>query len=368
MRASVINEQLKEALEKYWSGEYDNRTLRPKSLRDRRGFLRQLMMWFDENGWEFTDINIRAFVKYQKERQSQYGNKNAASSIGYYIGKLRALNQFMVRQDYLDKNFCKDIAKPPEHEMEHELGNIYSLETIYKAVILGTTPGKFDFERSKFIKSESRAAFELILRSPRRSGEIWNLKGSDIQENGMYKCVMKGGETLTFPIPTACEAMMRSRRHRDRVFMVRPETLAKHLRDGLLALGERKEIAEKIRVHDIRAFVAIDKLDHGWTLKKVSQVLGHKRQATTERHYIKHVGKHLQEITDDNPLDPDVLPISNRIQKAMNSLSNIFNGKRFAQPRIIMQDNAIIYVIPLTELGTTEIGKSHDVKIVREEL
>jgi len=345
---------LKEAIEKYASGEYDIKRLNPRSSEDRSLFLIDLKKWFDTTSWTFSDITARAYLNHRKKTKNQYGKLPEITTINSYIKKIRAFNSFLVRQDYLTKNFCQLITKLKEPEKPPV---IYELKTIEKAIILGTRPGKGDNLRNVQIKKEGRVALLFMLRSPRRSGEIWKLKGSDINENGTYDCVVKGGKRMNFPIPESQYEELMTRRHKKKVFEVWPETLAKYLRDGLRALGEAEEVIKGVRVHNIRKWVAVDKLNRGWSLKKVSQLLGHEKQTTTEKYYLPYVSTHLKEITDDNPLDPDILPLTKQVDNARVALEKVFSGNRFEQPRVTVEDGYISYRIPLTQAGIEEMKK-----------
>ena len=221
---SIKGKSLQEAVLSYSTGDFNKTELSEKSKKDRRLFCAGLEKFFEKEGWLFNDHTARQWIESKKTKKD--GSQTNLSSQRRYVAQLRAFNNFCVQRGYISTNFCQWIAKPSEVLTIKEIPDL-SDEIVFKAMKLGTTPGKGDRARSIFIKQESYDAMMFYRFTAHRSGEMASLLGKDIHTEATdpyYIVRLKGGKRGKSPIPNNLLEMFARRQKKEKAFEVNPAT------------------------------------------------------------------------------------------------------------------------------------------------
>ncbi len=206
----LISEKLKQAIALYKTGKVAKKQLRIETLKKRKKFLVRFEQFLETVDWTFNEKTAREFIDSLRTRKD--GKPSAPTSIKTYIGDIRAFNRWCIEQRYLAVHFTQWIPKPPEAETMPE-PFLLSGDVIDQAIILGTTPGKYDNKSTKFKKAESRIALQFIRKTGRRRSEVFNLRGVDLHPDNVDPCywyTQKGGKRVIRPIPADMVAEMRT--------------------------------------------------------------------------------------------------------------------------------------------------------------
>jgi len=354
METNVLEgERLKQAIAIYKSGKVAKKQLRAETLKKRKKFLLRFEKFLSTVNWVFNEQTARGFIDSMRTRKD--GKPSALTSIKTYIGDLRAFNRWCIDQRYLSVHFTQWIPKPSEAETMPEPVLLRG-DIIDKAIILGTTPGKYDNKRTRFIKNESRIVQQFLRKTGRRRSEVFTLRGSDLHPDDVvpsYWYTQKGGKRTSRPISADMIEEMRKRQLKEKVFEVTPETTIKHLRDGLKAQG----IDEKIVNHTLRKLFAIERNNNGETIYDIAQALGNTVKIV-ERHYLSNDISKIADTVNNSMAIRNGLSIERNIDTAMKSLRNTFKGSRYKKVRLVMKDGVIVFEIPLTDEGKKELESS----------
>lgn len=354
METNVLEgEKLKQAIAIYKSGKVAKKQLRAETLKKRKKFLLRFEKFLSTVDWVFNEQTARDFIDSMRTRKD--GKPSALTSIKTYIGDLRAFNHWCIEQRYLSVNFCQWIPKPSDAETTPEPVLLRG-EVIDNAILLGTTPGKFDNKKTRFIKNESRVALHFLRKTGRRRNEVFTLSGSDLHPDDVVPCywyTQKGGKRTSRPIPADMIDEMRKRQQKEKVFEVTPETTIKHLRNGLRMQG----IDERIVNHTLRKLFAIERNNNGETIYDIAQALGNTVKIV-ERHYLSNDISKIADTVNNSMAIRNGLSIEKNIDTVMKSMRNIFKGSRYQKVRLIMNNGVIRFEIPLTEEGKKELKSS----------
>lgn len=350
-------ELLQNALDEYKSGLIGSKTLRDESIKNRRKFLQRLETFLSDK--PFNEETARAFILHVSSTKA--GKPATPSAIATYVGKLRAFCQFLVDQGYIEKNFCKKIPRPTQEQIQPQITPLDPL-LIEKAIILGTTPTKYDFGRSKAVKGDSRLALLFVLVTGKRRSEVLGLRGCDLNLDDnppTYWATLKGGRRQLFEIPPVKELLtgLRQRQNREKVFQITGDVMIKHLNDGLRKLG----INKKMVVHDLRDIFALERLRKNEPAFKVSRLLGHTRIETTLRHYVPYVVSDYSATLRNSSVIRHGLSISEIADDIKKEVQMRTKDDRFQEIRVGINENGITIKIPYSKIGVEAMkisGKS----------
>ena len=268
MAEVLKNKLLKQAVAEYGSGDYSKKPLREKTKKDRRLLGEHLTKFFASNGWIFDEQSARVWIAGKSKNAKQ-------ASVRRYVAQIRAFNTYCIERHYLTENFCKWIIKPTENETLKLILDL-NHQTLLKAIQLGTQVGRGDRSRSIKSKMEGKAALEFMLFTSRRSGEMSNLRGSDININAseaLYTSNLKGGKCLEFPIPQNLIPMMRARQYKERVFEISPHATINYLRIGLRKLNVAERIVKEVNNHTLRKAFAKERYKNGDSIEKIAEAM-----------------------------------------------------------------------------------------------
>ncbi len=352
----IVGESLKEAVLLYSTGDFNKTQLSFKTKQDRRIFCAELEEFFEKEGWVFNEQSVRKWL--QNKQTKKNGSQAKLSSQSRYIAQLRAFNNFCVQRGYIAVNFCHWIAKPPESLTLKEIPDL-SFDIVFKAMKLGTTPGKGDRSRSIFIKIESYEAMLFYLFTSRRSGEMASLLGKDIHteaQDPYYVVRLKGGKVKKFPIPNNLVEMMYRRQKNKKAFSVTPVTTIKHFRDGLRACGVDEETVMLCNNHTFRKLFAKEKYRNGEDISKIADAMGDVIE-TVKKHYLGEDLEAIKRTVNNSKYISHGVPISDLMDEIMDFIKVKTEDTRFELPRILMTKGKISFDLDLTLEGQQEMNK-----------
>lgn len=352
----VSGEDLREILSLYSTGDFNTIRLSDKSKKDRRLFCAGLEEFFNLNEWIFNEQTARKWLESKQTKKD--GSKAKLSSQNRYIAQMRAFNNFCIQRGVTTINFCKWLAKAPESLTIKEIPDL-SDEIVFKAMKLGTTPGKGDMKRSAFIKQESYDAMMFYRFTSRRSGEMKSLKGKDIHTEASdpyYEVTLKGGKRKKFPIPNNLIDMLSLRQKNKRAFKVTPETTIKHFRDGLRLCGVAEEIVMQCNNHTFRKLFAREKYRNGEDISKIADAMAD-TIPTVKKYYLGEDMEAIKKTVNNSKFIKGGVPISDLMDEAMDYLKVKFEDSRFEMGRIKIDEKKILFELNLTKEGIEELRK-----------
>jgi len=312
--------------------------LRPKTIRNRRDFLKRLLGFLSGKPLNFE--NARAYVNHLRKLGWQ------PSSINVETKQLRALINFLFKRKYVLENFARDLVLAKVHKKQIDL---IDPEVIEKIIVAGTKITQFDTtDKHREIKEDMRIALRFMLRTGLRVSELCQLKGSDfrLMDNPPnFTVVSKGGNEDILPVPRDMIKDLKPRLENKRVFKVRPEGLNRALQRG----AKKLEIKQRVHCHLLRHIFCSALLREGVAIAKVKRLMRHSTLKYTDDTYSHYTLTDLDTALNAFPiirirLQPE--EVLDFVEKAVKE--RIKKDKRFKLTVSRIEKSLIIKVIQMS--------------------
>lgn len=297
------------------------KNLSPKTVRDYRNIMNRLLNYLDDKS-----ISLETIEQYQF-KLATIGNgkkKWKPSAINAEIKVIKQFIHYLYKNEFIKKDFSKDIELLKENEVDFEVPEVKTLE---KIIYAGTEPNisrkgvrgdnRLNVERKK----NSRDALLFMLCTGWRLIEVKRLRKDDLYLNSDIPKVrvrQKGGNQKLVPVSTEAVKILRNRMSLDIVFPVTDSHLNHCLKRGCEKLGIK--LQTPLTVHSLRRAFGTNLSNNGVNLFLVQKALRHKSIITTQR-YIKPNDSQLSKVINGyHDLNREAIQYKDKEQFYLNSL------------------------------------------------
>ncbi len=237
----------------------------------------------------FEDVEIRDIDRFNTE----YIIKNNFSE-SYQNQVINSLKLLYRKQ--FSKNF--DLSELERPRKAKRLPVIFSLQEVEKIINVASN-------------IKHRSMLVLIYSSGLRSGELLNLKISDIDSNRMIIHIKgaKGKKDRMVPLAPSALELLRNyfTEHRPKEYLFNGEQNSTYSKSSLQAVFRKAcrlaKIEKRVTLHSLRHSYATHLLEEGVNLRYIQEILGHNSSRTTEiythvtNHASRSIASPLEKIT-----------------------------------------------------------------------
>jgi integrase len=278
LKAAQANEMTISELADKWLSEYVRPKLKPRTVFDYEGLLEQHI----KPG--LGDLTV-AHIEHDDINKFHVGMKRIPRRANYAVGTVRTMLNFAHR---LGLRPPSNPARGIKMYFEREVERFLTEEEIGRAA-----DGIDQAEQEGKIGPHGAAGLRLVLLTGARRGEVtaiewphihWDLKIIRLPNDSNDDPGRKAG-ARTIHLSDAAIEVLRSipRAGKFVIAGVKPDTPYANL--GAAWIIARKSAAlEDVRLHDLRHSYASLAAQRGVSLQMIGRLLGHKRQATTQRY------------------------------------------------------------------------------------
>jgi site-specific recombinase XerD len=254
-----------------------------------------------ETNEEITQRKVRDFFMYGRVDKKW----KPTTFISYHM-TLLVFFRWLVKNNYLEKNYIEDIEKP---KLEKRLPSRLKKEEALRLLeIVYNLPYSYHYLRHR-----NKAIFATFIFSGLRKSELLNLKLTDIDIENLTLFVRqgKGNKDRIIPISfTHAQILKRYLKERKRLNKTCPEFFTSLNRNrgftdsGLKLIVERIKKASGIsfNIHKLRHTFATLMLEGGCDIYSLSKMMGHSDIKTTTI-YLSASAEHLREQVIKHPLN-----------------------------------------------------------------
>ena len=260
--------------------------MRESSLYKYKLLLKQLEEFADRSGIVFmSGFDLESVSKF---RQSW---KNTGTAAVKKLEAFRTFCRFCVERKWMDENYAKKLKKPDDAESEVEPFTRKEVESILKAI--SEYPDKDNAVRL--------LALVLLLRySGLRIGDAVCLHTDKIENDTLFLRTEKKGTRVRVPLPPDVITAL-AKCPKPYPFWSGTSKRKSVVGNWQRAMKRLFILAEvkNAHPHRFRHTMACELLLSGASLKSVAQILGHKSERVTERHYGAWVKERQEKLESD---------------------------------------------------------------------
>jgi integrase/recombinase XerD len=244
--------------------------------------VRQFISYLDKNKisiYSVTKTNIIAYLIYLQK------NGKATSSISRSLASLRSFFQYLVRNNYVEKDPTLNLESPKVEKKLPEILTIDEVELLLNQPNCDEPKG-----------SRDRCMLELLYATGIRVSELVALNIDDINiELGFIMCRGKGMKDRVIPIGRMAQEALSNYIYKYRLILIKDENEkalfvnlhGKRLtRQGFWKIVKyytnMAKIDKDITPHTLRHCFAAHLIENGADLKSVQEMLGHSDISTTQ--------------------------------------------------------------------------------------
>lgn len=339
------NKCTKDAIAEYLAATAVENT--PKTARNKRDAFKRL-----ERFLEGRELTFETAVAYQQDKVNR-GIK--PSSIMTEFRNIRAFIRWQEERGYIEKSYADQINLPKISR--RPVFPLITPEVAERIILAGTEPQLFipkrqgDTPRNRFIKAEMREALRFALRTGVRIQELTALKGTDLNLEDdpptFWVAPSKGHDRELLPLPKDMLKVLKSRKDRDRVFVVTPSGCNHALQRGVRKLKQHFDIP--LTVHKLRHICATGMLRNGVPVQFVQGILRHKDINITIECYGHFIIKDFAMAMNSQPIvrnGLDEMEVLDSLEQTIKR-TGIEKDKRFALEVVKTPDKIAITVAKL---------------------
>lgn len=290
---------LQPAIDDYKTTYADEQNISDKTRKSRRLFMNRVSSYFTDKPFDLP--HCRDFL-------NEIRKKNTPTSMRTYASALRAFIRFLVKYEYIEKDFSSLIKIP---EAPNRIFNLITEAQAIEAILAGTEPRENDNRYAKKSKKECRMGLFFIAFTGLRNSELRKLNVEDFNLNEkIFTVHSKGGKIELGNVPINMVEPLKvwiSVKKTGKMFEVNEETLVETLQRGC-----RKLSLPEQRVQDLRHIFSLTRLRRKEPLQLVSRSLRHKKIATTDKYYSQYLVTDLASTVNNSPeiqkqVDPETI-------------------------------------------------------------
>jgi integrase len=203
--------------------------------------------WFTSRFLEFVgerELSSEVVQKYIDKLLTEGigGRKWQPNSVKNDFKIIKKISNWLVKKERFNKVFkLEDFIFPEvDNEEEFNLAELPSIEVAREIMLLGTEPKKGDHKLHRKAKLERREAFEFMLITGIRVGELEKMKGSDLKLDAEVPSyyvrgeVSKSRKSALLPLSLKSEMleMLRKRESKRKLFDVNKQRMNETLKRG----------------------------------------------------------------------------------------------------------------------------------------
>jgi site-specific recombinase XerD len=254
-----------------------------------------------ETGEEITERKVRDFFMFGRVTKKW----KTTTFISYHM-TLLVFFRWLVKNDYLEKNYIEDIEKP---KLEKRLPSRLKKEEALRLLeIVYNLPYTYHYLRHR-----NKAIFATFIFSGLRKSELLNLKLTDIDVENLTLFVRQGKGNKDRIIPLSfnhAQILKQYLKERKRLNKTCAEFFTSVNRNQGLTASGLKRIVERIKkasgisftIHKLRHTFATLMLEGGCDIYSLSKMMGHSDIKTTTI-YLSASAEHLREQVVKHPLN-----------------------------------------------------------------
>lgn len=338
MSIMLKGDELRQAFLAYYQASKKGNK-RPATLDEVKCFSERFLHFLDVR--PFTIETIQSYLDTLLSVGIHNGRVWKLSSVKSELKIALKINRWMVEKKYMDNLFCsKDFELPIEDDDEEiNLAELPSIEIAQQIIILATTPGSHDHALHRQQKQEMRDAFDFMLRTGIRVGELRKLVGADLilgAETPSYKVraeVSKSRKSALLPLSQAVDMldMLRKRQANKILFQVNADSMNRALKRGCKKYGWA---GKQLTNHSLRHIFACNCAKNGMPDVELCRLLRHSSIEITNKYYLHYNVKELSAS----------LHRHNDLMKECQSVQQVFdNARSLFESSGIVTDSRFIY-------------------------
>lgn len=277
----------------FFHADLESRAIRPSTLKKYRQLTDRLKVWSEERG-----IPLLAQWNVPAARDFRASWSVAAVTSNKMLERLRAFFRFCVEAHWIGANPAANVRRAKETHRPTLPFTSDELVSIMR-VLNEHCAGKVGIRREQ---AERLRALVLVMRwSGIRISDAVNLQRSQIQGDVLFLRQAKTDVPVRVPLPPECMEALEAFPSGEYFFAPgagQHETRTGNWRRRLRWLFEKAGV-ENGHAHRLRDTRAVELLEAGVPMERVSVLLGHDSIRTTEKHYAPWVKSRADQLESD---------------------------------------------------------------------
>jgi len=294
------------ALQEAFAAYYDyssKKNRRLATLEEIRRFSERFINWLDNRPFTFEtsqaylgmlrDVGLRNNRKWKTS--SILGERKLISKINKWLShpKRKLMEEF---------DSSEFLVAQEDDECEFNLSELPSIEIAQEIILLACEPGEKDHALHRKQKKEMRDAFNFILRTgcrigdlskKNKSGDFVGLRGSDLRLDAEVPSYIIRAETsknrksYLLPLTKADDIldMLRDRIGNERLFSVNAGTMNTNIKKGCEKYGWK---GKTLTIHSLRHIFASNCAKNGMPVDQLCRLMRHESIEITNKYYLHY--------------------------------------------------------------------------------